>query len=55
MELSIEDVSIESLKKQYKKMVKKYHPDVNRGNTDAEEKFKILSTAYKSLLTKLGA
>ena len=54
MELNIEDLSIESLKKQYKKMVKKYHPDVNPGNKDAEEKFKILSTAYKSLLTKLG-
>ena len=55
MELNIEDLSVESLKKQYKKMVKKYHPDVNPGNTEAEEKFKILSTAYKSLLTKLGA
>ena len=54
MELDIEELSIDSLKRQYKKMVKKYHPDVNPGNKDAEEKFKVLSTAYKSLLSKLG-
>lgn len=53
MELNIEDVSEASLKRQYKKMVKKYHPDVNPNNKDAEEKFKILSTAYKSLLAKV--
>lgn len=54
MELDINEVTVESLKKQYKKMVKKYHPDVNPDNKEAEEKFKILSTAYKSLLAKLG-
>lgn len=54
MELDINEVTVDNLKKQYKKMVKKYHPDVNPDNKEAEEKFKILSTAYKSLLNKLG-
>ena len=53
MELSVDELSESSLKKQYKKMVKKYHPDVNPDNKDAEEKFKILSTSYKSLLSKV--
>ncbi len=53
MEIEFDELSADLLKKQYKKMVKKYHPDVNPGNKDAEEKFKILSTAYKSILAKL--
>lgn len=54
MELSIEDITVSSLKKAYKKAVKKYHPDVNSSDAAAEEKFKILSTAYKSVLNKLS-
>lgn len=54
MELTQEEFSIENLKKQYKKLVKKYHPDVNRNDKNAEEKFKKLSEAYKNLLAKLG-
>ena len=53
LELSVEEVDIASLKKQYKKMVKKYHPDLNPNDPKAEENFKIISTAYKSLLMKL--
>jgi len=34
------------LKKAYRKMAKKYHPDVNPGDKVAEEKFKELSEAY---------
>jgi hypothetical protein len=52
MELELDDLTAESLKKAYKKAVKKYHPDVN-SDTAAEEKFKILSTGYKSLAAKL--
>ena len=54
MELVSEGLSLEILKKQYKILVKKYHPDVNQGDSQAEEKFKILGNAYKSLLKKLS-
>ncbi|MBR5001003.1 MAG: DnaJ domain-containing protein, partial [Firmicutes bacterium] len=33
-------VSDEELKKQYRAMCRKYHPDVNQGDPKAEEKFK---------------
>lgn len=54
LEVNLDNLDINTLKKQYKKMVKKYHPDLNPNNKDAEEKFKLLSTSYKSILTKLN-
>lgn len=54
MELSGCEISIPLLKKQYKKLVKKYHPDVNRNDKNAEEKFKQLTNAYQSLLKKFS-
>ena len=54
MELSAEGLTEETLRKQYKKLVKKYHPDVNREDKDAEEKFKQLTNAYSLLLAKLS-
>ena len=51
---SEEEITVEIVKRQYKKLVKKYHPDVNQGDKQAEEKFKLLSAAYKSLLAKLA-
>lgn len=54
MELTSEGLTEESLKKQYKKLVKKYHPDINREDKDAEEKFKLLGQAYKALLAKFN-
>ncbi len=54
MEISEEELSIPLLKKQYKKLVKKYHPDLNGGNKDAEEKFKHLTIAYQALLKELS-
>lgn len=53
MELSAEGLTEEALRKQYKKLVKKYHPDVNREDKDAEEKFKLLGQAYKALLARV--
>lgn len=54
MELSYEDLSADSLKKAYKKAAKKYHPDINKADKTLEEKFKTLSTSYKSLLKKIS-
>lgn len=43
------DVSSEDLKKSYRKLAVKYHPDKNPGNKEAEEKFKELGEAYDVL------
>lgn len=39
----------ETIKKAYKKLALKYHPDRNLGNKEAEEKFKLISEAYSVL------
>jgi curved DNA-binding protein len=41
--------SKEDIKKQYRKLARKYHPDVNPNNKEAEEKFKDISEAYDVL------
>lgn len=54
MEVEPDELEVSVLKKAYKKAVKKYHPDINGNDAEAEEKFKIISTTYKALLTKLS-
>lgn len=54
LELPPEEANLESLKRQYKKLAKKYHPDLNRGDKNAEEKFKQLMIAYHSLVAKFS-
>jgi molecular chaperone DnaJ len=43
------EVSVEEIKKSYRKLAVKYHPDKNPGDHVAEEKFKELSEAYEAL------
>ena len=40
------------IKKAYRKLAMKYHPDRNQGDTDAEAKFKEASEAYSILYDK---
>ena len=54
LEISSEDFNIDNLKKQYKKLAKTCHPDLNPNDKEAEEKFKRLTEAYKRLLEKLS-
>ena len=51
LEMDIRDINPETLKKQYKKMAKKYHPDINTDSA-AEEKFKQIAEAYQNLKEK---
>jgi molecular chaperone DnaJ len=43
------NASEEDIKKAYRRLAKKYHPDLNQGNPEAESKFKALSEAYETL------
>jgi len=44
-----ENAGADEIKKAYREIAKKYHPDRNPGNAEAEEKFKEASQAYEVL------
>ncbi len=41
--------TIDEIKVAYRKLAKKYHPDNNKGDQKAEEKFKDIGEAYQNL------
>ena len=43
------DASQADLQKAYRRLAKKHHPDLNPGNSSAEEKFKEITAAYDLL------
>ena len=44
-----EDATDRQIKKAFRKLSVKYHPDKNQGNSSAEDKFKKISEAYSVL------
>jgi len=46
-------VTLDQMKRRYKELVKRYHPDANGGDKAAEEKFKQISQAFEILKTHL--
>ncbi|OLP18062.1 molecular chaperone DnaJ [Leptolyngbya sp. 'hensonii'] len=43
------EASTEEIKQSYRKLARQYHPDLNPGNKEAEEKFKDIGEAYEVL------
>ncbi|MDN5347501.1 MAG: molecular chaperone DnaJ [Clostridia bacterium] len=43
------DATAEEIKKAYRRLARQYHPDMNPGNKEAEEKFKEIQEAYEVL------
>ncbi|MCP5365430.1 MAG: J domain-containing protein [Hyphomicrobiales bacterium] len=46
-------VTVAMVKTRYKKLVKQYHPDANGGDKLAEERFKQISEAYRTVMSCL--
>jgi len=44
-----QDAKVEAIKKSYRSLARKYHPDKNQGNPRAEERFKEISEAWRVL------
>src|SRR5690606_41715518 len=43
------DADEKTIKSAYRKLARKYHPDVNKGDASAEERFKEINEAYQVL------
>lgn len=44
------NATIDDIKKRYRDLAKKYHPDMNSGNIEFEEQFKKISAAYRFIM-----
>ena len=43
------DADVDAIRKAYRKLARKYHPDLNPGDKAAEERFKEISRAWEVL------
>jgi curved DNA-binding protein CbpA len=48
-------VTVEAVKARYKTLVKRHHPDVNRGDKTAEERLKRINQAYETVMNCLAS
>ena len=46
-----ETANLQDIKMRYKQLVKRFHPDANGGDKRAEERFKSINEAYRSLMS----
>lgn len=46
--------TMEQLKARYRVLVKKHHPDTNKGDKESEEKFKKITAAYRYLAERIS-
>jgi curved DNA-binding protein CbpA len=53
LEIENKDITLEYLKKQYKRMALKYHPDKNGNTSESNEKFKQINEAYHFLKNEI--
>ena len=47
-------LTFDALRRRYKALVKKYHPDANGGSAEAETRMKRINAAYQTLRAKLA-
>ena len=47
-------ITTDALKRRYKELVKKHHPDANGGDKQAEERLKTINQAYTTLMESAG-
>ena len=45
--------TLDQIKTSYRRLAKKYHPDLNKDDINAEKNFKNVNEAYKILLKKI--
>ncbi len=43
------DADADAIKKAFRRLARQHHPDVNKGDKNAEERFKELNNAYETL------
>ena len=47
-------LTLETVKRRYKELVKRHHPDANGGDKSAEERFKEINQAYTTIVAALS-